>query len=221
MRESAGPLVRGSVPLPGMRRLKHAGAGAAPVTAEGTVGEVAETGRSVAFLCRKPGLPGDGKYHSRRAVAAADRRGAFREPRSLLDWARRAEKRGFAFVSTIGRVGRPSYDSLTTLAAAAGATSRIGLVTNALLAPMHPDADLAELTMTLARLSGERCPWDSGSAPGSRTTSAPSGPSPGAVRPSTGSRTSCPGRGTARPLRTATSPVSATPSVRPDRACPS
>lgn len=44
------------------------------------MGEVAETSRSVAFLYRKPGLPGDGKYYSRRAVAAAGGRGPFREP---------------------------------------------------------------------------------------------------------------------------------------------
>ncbi|MGW0817258.1 LLM class flavin-dependent oxidoreductase [Streptomyces viridiviolaceus] len=63
--------------------------------------------------------------------------------RLMLDWARRAEERGFAFVSTIGRAGHPSYDSLTTPAAVAGATSRIGLVTNALLAPTYPDAVLS------------------------------------------------------------------------------
>jgi alkanesulfonate monooxygenase SsuD/methylene tetrahydromethanopterin reductase-like flavin-dependent oxidoreductase (luciferase family) len=74
----------------------------------------------------------------------------------LLDWARRAEERGFAFVSTIGRVPWPSYDSLTALATVAGATSRIGLVTNAVLGPAYPDAVLAKLTMTVARLSGER-----------------------------------------------------------------
>jgi alkanesulfonate monooxygenase SsuD/methylene tetrahydromethanopterin reductase-like flavin-dependent oxidoreductase (luciferase family) len=74
----------------------------------------------------------------------------------LLDWARRAEARGFAFVSTIGRVGYPSFDSLTTLAAVAGATSRIGLVSNAVLGPTYPDAVLAKITMSVARLSGDR-----------------------------------------------------------------
>jgi hypothetical protein len=29
----------------------------------------------------------------------------------VLDWAKRAEERGFAFVSTIGRVRCPSFDS--------------------------------------------------------------------------------------------------------------
>lgn len=74
----------------------------------------------------------------------------------ILEWARRAERRGFAFVSTIGRVGYPSYDSLTSLAAVAGATSRLGLLTNAVLGPTYPDAVLAKITMTLAQLSGDR-----------------------------------------------------------------
>jgi alkanesulfonate monooxygenase SsuD/methylene tetrahydromethanopterin reductase-like flavin-dependent oxidoreductase (luciferase family) len=74
----------------------------------------------------------------------------------LLDWARRAEQRGFAFVSTIGRVGYPSFDSLTALAAVAGATSRIGLLTNVVLGPTYPDAVLAKITMTLDQLSGGR-----------------------------------------------------------------
>jgi alkanesulfonate monooxygenase SsuD/methylene tetrahydromethanopterin reductase-like flavin-dependent oxidoreductase (luciferase family) len=74
----------------------------------------------------------------------------------ILEWARRAEERGFAFVSTIGRVGYPSYDSLTALAAVAGATSRIGLLTNAVLGPTYPDAVLAKITATLAQLSGDR-----------------------------------------------------------------
>lgn len=74
----------------------------------------------------------------------------------MLDWARRAERRGFAFVTTIGRVGYPSYDSLTSLAAVAGATSRIGLVTNVVLGPAYADAVLAKIAMTVARVSGER-----------------------------------------------------------------
>ncbi|MCI2423223.1 LLM class flavin-dependent oxidoreductase [Saccharopolyspora sp. K220] len=74
----------------------------------------------------------------------------------LLEWARRAEARGFAFVSTIGRVGYPSYDSLTALAAVAGATSRIGLVTNAVLGPTYPDAVLAKISATVDQVSGGR-----------------------------------------------------------------
>lgn len=74
----------------------------------------------------------------------------------ILDWARRAEHRGFGFVSTIGRTGYPSYDGLTTLAAAAGATSRIELLTNVVLGPTYPDGMLAKVTMSVAQLSGGR-----------------------------------------------------------------
>lgn len=75
---------------------------------------------------------------------------------TMIEWARRAEARGFAFVSTIGRVPYPSFDSLTALAAVAGATSRIELLTNAVLGPTYPDAVLAKITSTLAQLSGGR-----------------------------------------------------------------
>jgi alkanesulfonate monooxygenase SsuD/methylene tetrahydromethanopterin reductase-like flavin-dependent oxidoreductase (luciferase family) len=74
----------------------------------------------------------------------------------LLEWATRAEACGFAFVSTVDRLAYPSYDVLTTLAAVAGATTRIGLVTNALLAPSYPDLRLAKATVTLADLSQGR-----------------------------------------------------------------
>ena len=78
------------------------------------------------------------------------------DPQLIPRWAQRAEERGFAFVSTVGRVGYPSYDSLTTLAVVAGSTSRIELLTNAVLGPTYPDAVLAKTAMTLSQLSGDR-----------------------------------------------------------------
>jgi alkanesulfonate monooxygenase SsuD/methylene tetrahydromethanopterin reductase-like flavin-dependent oxidoreductase (luciferase family) len=42
----------------------------------------------------------------------------------LVAWAQRAEERGFSGLATIDRVAYPNYDSLTALAAAAGATNR-------------------------------------------------------------------------------------------------
>lgn len=78
------------------------------------------------------------------------------DPQLIPQWAQRAEQRGFAFISTVGRVGYPSYDSLTTLAVVAGSTSRIELLTNAVLGPTYPDAALAKITMTLSQLSGGR-----------------------------------------------------------------
>src|ERR687887_1705570 len=84
----------------------------------------------------------------------------------LVDWARRAEERGFVGLSTLDRVVYPSYDSLTTLAAAAGATTRIGLFTDILLAPVYPAVLLAKATASLDQLSGGRLTL--GLAPGGR-----------------------------------------------------
>jgi alkanesulfonate monooxygenase SsuD/methylene tetrahydromethanopterin reductase-like flavin-dependent oxidoreductase (luciferase family) len=55
----------------------------------------------------------------------------------LLDWAKRAEEAGFSGLVTIDRIAYPSYDSLTALSAAAGATERISLMTNIL--PTHDE----------------------------------------------------------------------------------
>lgn len=84
----------------------------------------------------------------------------------FIDWARRAEERGFFGLATIDRIAYPSYDSLTTLAAAAGATSRIGLFTNILLAPLYPAPLLAKVSASLDQLSGGRLTL--GLAPGGR-----------------------------------------------------
>lgn len=75
---------------------------------------------------------------------------------AVVDWARRAEERGFSGLATIDRLVYPTYDSLTVLAAAAGATSRIGLVTDILLAPAYPPVWLAKATGSLHALSGGR-----------------------------------------------------------------
>ena len=74
----------------------------------------------------------------------------------LVDWAKHAEERGFASLATIDRLVYPSHDSLTTLAAAAGATSRIELHTNILLAPVYPAVHLARAAASLDQLSGGR-----------------------------------------------------------------
>jgi alkanesulfonate monooxygenase SsuD/methylene tetrahydromethanopterin reductase-like flavin-dependent oxidoreductase (luciferase family) len=75
---------------------------------------------------------------------------------TVVDWARRAEERGFTSLATIDRIVYPSYDSLTTLAVAAGATSRIGLFSNILLGPVYPPVWLAKATASLDALSGGR-----------------------------------------------------------------
>jgi alkanesulfonate monooxygenase SsuD/methylene tetrahydromethanopterin reductase-like flavin-dependent oxidoreductase (luciferase family) len=74
----------------------------------------------------------------------------------MVDWARRAEQRGFESVTTIDRLIYPSIDSVIALALAAGATTNLALVTNILLAPLYPPAILAKQLAALALAAGDR-----------------------------------------------------------------
>jgi alkanesulfonate monooxygenase SsuD/methylene tetrahydromethanopterin reductase-like flavin-dependent oxidoreductase (luciferase family) len=74
----------------------------------------------------------------------------------VVEWARRAEERGFSSLATIDRIVYPSYDSLTVLAVAAGATSRIRLFPDILLTPVYPPVWLAKATASLDALSAGR-----------------------------------------------------------------
>lgn len=75
--------------------------------------------------------------------------------RALVEWARRAERRGFATFSVSDRLVWTTPEPLITLAAAAGVTSRIRLQTSVLLAPLRADHALfAKAVTTLDRLAG-------------------------------------------------------------------
>lgn len=74
----------------------------------------------------------------------------------MIDWARRAEDLGFSTVATIDRVAYPSYESLTALAGVAGATERVALLTNILLAPTRNPVLLAKQAASVDQLSGGR-----------------------------------------------------------------
>jgi alkanesulfonate monooxygenase SsuD/methylene tetrahydromethanopterin reductase-like flavin-dependent oxidoreductase (luciferase family) len=75
----------------------------------------------------------------------------------LVEWARRAERRGFSSLGTIDRVTYPNYEPLVALSAAAAVTERIGLVTAVLLAPLRDNgALLGKQTLSLNALSGGR-----------------------------------------------------------------
>ena len=73
--------------------------------------------------------------------------------RLLVEIARRADALGF---STLGRVAFPTYEELVVLAAAAGATERIGLTTDILLAATREPVLLAKQAATLDQVSGGR-----------------------------------------------------------------
>ena len=76
--------------------------------------------------------------------------------RTLVEWARRAEERGFSSLATIDRIAYPSYESLISLAAVAAATERIGLLTNVLLGPTRNPVLLAKEAASVDQISGGR-----------------------------------------------------------------
>jgi alkanesulfonate monooxygenase SsuD/methylene tetrahydromethanopterin reductase-like flavin-dependent oxidoreductase (luciferase family) len=76
--------------------------------------------------------------------------------RLMVDWARRAEERGFSSLATIDRFAYPNYDSLTALTAAAAVTDRIGLLTNLLLGPAYNPVLLAKASASLDQVAEGR-----------------------------------------------------------------
>lgn len=75
----------------------------------------------------------------------------------LVEWAKRAEVRGFSSLGTIDRIVYGNYEPLVALAAAAAVTDRIGLSTSVLLGPLRENAaSVAKQTLSIHALSGGR-----------------------------------------------------------------
>ena len=78
------------------------------------------------------------------------------DPDIIVEWARRADAGPFSCLATIDRLVYPSYESLISLAVAAGVTSRLRLMTSILIAPLHNAGILAKQAASLDALSGGR-----------------------------------------------------------------
>ncbi|MFF4357705.1 LLM class flavin-dependent oxidoreductase [Streptomyces sp. NPDC001604] len=77
-------------------------------------------------------------------------------PEVLPEWAKRAEAAGFSSLGTGGRIAFPGVMDTVTLAAAAGATNSIGLISNVLVAPAWPPVLLAKEVAGIQGVSGGR-----------------------------------------------------------------
>jgi alkanesulfonate monooxygenase SsuD/methylene tetrahydromethanopterin reductase-like flavin-dependent oxidoreductase (luciferase family) len=77
-------------------------------------------------------------------------------PATLLDWARRADAGPFSTLGLLDRLVYHNPEPLVALAVLAGATSRVRLQTEVLLAPLRDTALLAKQAATLDRMTDGR-----------------------------------------------------------------
>ncbi len=77
-------------------------------------------------------------------------------PEVIPQWAAKAEEAGFSTLGTVGRYAYPGVSDTVALAAAAGATSRIGLLSHVLLATTWPAYLLAKEVAGIDGVSGGR-----------------------------------------------------------------
>ncbi|MGW1210897.1 LLM class flavin-dependent oxidoreductase [Streptomyces sp. NPDC002499] len=78
------------------------------------------------------------------------------DPAALLTWARRADAGPFTTVGLLDRLVYDNPEPLVALAVLAGATSRVRVQTEVLLAPLRDTALLAKQASTLDRMTGGR-----------------------------------------------------------------
>ena len=77
-------------------------------------------------------------------------------PAVIPEWAARSERAGFSTLGTVGRIAYPGVMDTVALAAAAAATTSIGLVSTVLIGPAWPPVLLAKETADIDAVSGGR-----------------------------------------------------------------
>jgi alkanesulfonate monooxygenase SsuD/methylene tetrahydromethanopterin reductase-like flavin-dependent oxidoreductase (luciferase family) len=78
------------------------------------------------------------------------------DPAVIPAWAAQAEQAGFSTLGTIGRIAYPGVMDTVAMAAAAGATNTIGLLSGVLLGPVWPATLLAKEIAGIDGVSGGR-----------------------------------------------------------------
>jgi len=78
------------------------------------------------------------------------------DPRVIVPWATTAEKSGFAALTSVGRIAYPGVMDTVALAAAAGATERIELISGVALATAWPSVLFAKEIAGIDGVSGGR-----------------------------------------------------------------
>ena len=76
--------------------------------------------------------------------------------RTFIEWAREADRLGFALAASIGRLTFPAMEELVAFAAAAAVTERIEFLTNVQIEPARDAVELAKQAATLDNLSNGR-----------------------------------------------------------------
>jgi alkanesulfonate monooxygenase SsuD/methylene tetrahydromethanopterin reductase-like flavin-dependent oxidoreductase (luciferase family) len=74
----------------------------------------------------------------------------------VLEWSRRAENAGFSSLCMGERLTYAGYDWVLALTAAASVTSRIRLLSNVIILPIHPPGVVAKQSLSLDDFSGGR-----------------------------------------------------------------